>query len=244
MSSKKVSLLSISLKQYFYKLKAHSNLVQSLIIVQLIALFFASVGVTGSSSTSSGGLSVSVRNYSSSTMIVFALFWIWFVTLRVNKAYPKIELPLVTNRLSENLSNVSFLITACVFGGITSSLISLMPRMITYFTVNRAQIDLYGFYLGFGDILLGMFVGILYMLLISAISYLIGVLSHFNSAFTIIIPAVILGVLRVYTNFALSVFKFYVFEASLAMFVLKIIITVVFLFGVSIFFSNKMEVSQ
>jgi len=89
-----------------------------------------------------------------------------------------------------------------------------------------------------------MFVAILYMLLISALGYLIGVLAQLNGAFIIIIPAVILGVLRVYTNFTLSVFKFFTLDVDLSRFVLKVIITAIILFGVSIFLSNRMEVNQ
>lgn len=244
MSSNEVNLLSISCKQYFYKLKAYSSLVHSLIIVQMMALIF-SLGGVGGSSGGNGELSVSVKSYSSNIVIVFSLFWIMFLAIQLStKPYKKMELPLVTNRLSGNLSNVGFLMTAGVFGGVTSSLIGVLLRIITYFTVDRSQIVFNGFFLAYGDLLLGMFVAILYMLLISAFGYLIGVLVQLNTAFVIIIPAVILGVLRVHTKFALSVYKFFAFEVSLSMFVLKVIISAIILFGVSILISNRMEVSQ
>jgi hypothetical protein len=153
MSSKEVSLLLISLKQYFYKLKAYSNLVHSLIIVQLFALLF-SLGGVGGSMGGNGELSVSVKSYSSNIVIVFSLFWIMFIAVQLStKSCKKMELPFVTNRLSGNLSNVGFLLTTCVFGGITSSLIGVLLRIIAYFTVDSSQIVFNGFLLAYGDLL-------------------------------------------------------------------------------------------
>ncbi|ODA39874.1 hypothetical protein [Desulfosporosinus sp. BG] len=242
MSSKEVNLLSISCKQYFYKLKAYSSLVHSLIIVQLIALLFSMGGVLRMSG-GNGELSVSVKSYNSNIVIVFSFLWIMFIAVQLNsKPYKKVELPLVTNRLSGNLSNIGCLVTTCLFGGITSSLVGVLLRLITNSTFDRSQIVFNTFF--FTDLLLGMFVAILYMLLFSAFGYFIGVLAQLNVAFIIIIPAVILGVLRVYTDFSQSVFKFFAFEVSLTIFVLKVIITSTFLFGISIFLSNGMEVNK
>lgn len=244
MSSKEVNLQSISLKQYYYKLKAYSSLVHSLIIVQMIALLFSLGGVSHMSSNN-GKLSVSVQSYSSNIAIVFSLFWIAFIAVQlVSKPYKKMELPLVMNRLSGDLSNVGFLMTVCVFGGITSSLVGVLLRVITYFAFDRSQIVFNGFFLAYADLLLSMCIAILYMLLISALGYFIGVLTQLNGAFVIIIPVVILGVLKVYTDFAQSVFKFFAFEVSLSMFVLKVFITSIILFGISIFLSNRMEVGK
>ncbi|EGW37632.1 putative membrane protein [Desulfosporosinus sp. OT] len=242
MSSKEVNLLSISCKQYFYKLKAYSFLVHSLIIVQLIALLFSMGGVFNMSS-GNGELSVSVKSYNSNIVIVFSLLWIMFIAVQlISRPYKKMEFPLVTNRLSGNLSNIGFLVTGCLFGGITSSLVGVLLRLITYFMFDRSQVVFNRFFLS--DLLLGIFVAILYMLLFSALGYFIGVLAQLNVSFVIIIPAVILGVLRVYNDFSQSVFKFFAFEVSLIMFVLKVIITSTILFSFSIFLSNRKEVSK
>lgn len=47
---------------------------------------------------------------------------------------------LVTNRVSDNLSNIGVLLTACVFGGTTASLSGVLLRVVMYFTFNRSQI--------------------------------------------------------------------------------------------------------
>ena len=244
MSSKEINLLSISLKQYFYKLKAHTGLVNRLIVTQIIALLFSFGGVS-SMGSGNGELSVSVKTYSASMVIVFSLVWVTIVAIFLTtKQYKKMEMPLVGNRVSGNLSDVGFLMTTSVFAGITSSLVGVLLRVIMYFTFDRTKIVYDGFLLTFSDLLLGMVVAILYMSLVSAMGYLIGVLAQVNKAFVILIPAVIFGSLKIYTGLAQSIVEFYVVDVSFPLFALKVIITSVILFGVSILFSNSMEVNQ
>lgn len=245
MSSNEVNLLSISLKQYFYKLKAHTGLVNRLIITQMLALFFSLVGGSGNMSSSNGELSVSLRTYSASTVLVFSFLWIVIVAiLLTTKQYKKIEMPLVANRQSGSLSDVGFLMTASVFAGITSSLAGVFLRVIMYFTFDRSKLVFEGFSLTFSDLLLGLVVAILYMILISAIGYFIGMLAQVNMAFVILIPVVIFGTVRAYTGFSLAVYNFYAFEVSLPLFALKVISLAIVLFGASLFLSNRMEVEK
>lgn len=245
MSLAEVNLLSASVKQYLYKLKAYTGLVNRLITAQMLALVFSYVGATGMMSSGNGELTVTVRSYSASMVIVFSMFWIITIAIILTtKQYKKMELPLVGTRISGNLSDVGFLMTASVFAGMTSSLFGVLLRIIMYFTSDSSKIVLEGFSLSFPDLLLGIVVAILYMALISAIAYCMGVLAQVNIAFVIIIPIVIFGSLRVYTDFTQSIFKFYVGEVSLSWFVLKILLTSIILFGVSILLSNRMEVNK
>lgn len=193
MSSKEVSLLSISFKQYFYKLKAHTNLLNRLLITQILALLF-SLGGTNSMSVGSGQLSVSMRSYSANMVIVFSILWVMIVAvLLTTKPYKQIEMPLVGNRLTGNLSDVGLLMTASVFAGVTSSLGGVLLRDIMYFISDRSTMALDGFFLNFTDLMLGMAVAILVLVLVSAMGYLIGVLVQTNKAFAIIIPVATIG---------------------------------------------------
>ncbi|HEY8909245.1 MAG TPA: hypothetical protein VIM51_03045 [Desulfosporosinus sp.] len=244
MSSTEVNLLSISLKQYFYKLKAHTDLVNRLIITQLLALLF-SLGGVSSMSSGSANLTVSLRSYSANIVIIFSILWILITAiLLTTKPYKKMEMPLVGNRISGDISDVGFLMTASVFAGVTSSLAGVLLRVIMYFTFDRSKMGFDSFSLTFSDLLLGMLVAILYLGLISAVGYFIGMLTQMNMAFIVLIPAVIYGTLRVYTGLAQSVFEFYVVDVSLPLFALRVIITSIMLFGVSMLLSNRMEAGK
>lgn len=243
MSIIETDLLSISLKQYVYKLKAYPPLICGLILTQIIASFFSMNGISHMSS-SNGELSVSLTTYSASLVIVFSLFWILFIAIQLTtKQYKKIELSLVTNSISGFLSDAGFLLTASVFGGITSSLVGVLQRIIIYFTVDRTQIIIDEFYLAFSDLLLSISVTILYMVLISGVGYLTGMLIKLSVAFVIIIPAVILGVSSTYTHLFESLIMFFTLESSLPLFTVKVVITSILLFGFSILL-NRREVCQ
>ena len=244
MSSTEVNLLSISLKQYFYKLKGYTTLVYGLITAQLIALLF-SLGGVGSMSSGNGELLVTMKNYSANIVLIFSFVWTMVTAIRLTtKQYRSMELTLVTNRITGNLSNIGFLMTASVFAGITSSLVGVLLRVIMYFAFNRSQISIDGFFLAYSDLLLGIVVTILYMILISAMGYLIGVLTQLNGAFAIIIPAVVIGLLKFYADFTQYVFKFLAIENSMPVFALKVICISTVLFGASLFLSNRMEVGK
>lgn len=243
MSLKEVNLLSISLKQYFYKLKAHTDLVNRLIITQMFALFF-SLGGVSSMSSGNGQLSVSMRTYSASMVIIFSVLWITIVAaMLTTKPYKQMETPLVGNRLTGNLSDIGFLLTASVFAAMTSALGGVLLRVIMYFTSDRSKIAFDQFFLTFSDLLLSMVVASLYMGLVSALGYLIGVLVQVNMAFVILIPVAIFGSLRVYTHLGQSIFEFYVGEVSLPLFALKVLITAIIFFEASLLISNRREIN-
>lgn len=244
MSSREVSLLSISLKQYLYKLKAYSNLLNWLILAQVLGLLFTLGGVT-SSGTSNNEVSVSVTQYSSNVVIIFTCFWLWIVATQLpRKQYKNLEITLVTNRLAGNLSNIAYLLTACVFGGITASLGGVFLRVIMYLSSDKSQIILDGFFIAYADLLLGMAVGILYMVLISSIGYFFGALASINMALGAIVIVFIIGILRIYPNISQLVYEVFVAGISLPLFALSVIGIAIVLFGVSIILSNRLEMNK
>ena len=91
---------------------------------------------------------------------------------------------------------------------------------------------------------LGLIAAILYMILISALGYFIGMLTQVNMAFVILVPTVILGTVRVYPDFSLAVVNFLISEVSLPLFALKVFSLTSVLFGASLFLSNRMEVGK
>lgn len=154
MSSKEFSLQAVALKQYFYKLKAHTDLVNRLIITQLLALLMSLLG-TSSMGAGSGQLSVTVRSYSSNMVILFSVLWVIIVAvLLTTKPYKQLEMPLVGNRLTSNLSDFGFLMTVSIFAGVTSSLGGVLLRNIMYFISDRSTMALDGFFLTFTDVML------------------------------------------------------------------------------------------
>ena len=248
MSLKESSLSSIVLKQYVYKLKGHSGLVYSLMFTQLIGLLL-SMGPRGSTSSGSEFLSVSVRTYSADTTLLFSCVWIIVMaSLLGSKGYRSMEFSLVTNRISSHLSNILLLVTYSVFAGMTSTSMSGLHRIIMVITLNPSEFIFDGLRIAPADLLLGILVSSLYMFLLAAGAYLIRMIIELNKSFGVILSLVLLafvfGTVRIFALNIENLMRFYTSESSLGIFVLKVLLTVLVLFGLSILTSNRMEVKR
>lgn len=248
MSLKEVSFSSITLKHYMYKLKGHSGLVYSLIFAQLIGLLLSMTPRAGSSS-GSDFLSISVRTYSADTILIFSFVWIIVMaSLLGSKEYRSMEFSLVTNRISSHLSNILLLVTCSVFAGVTSTLMSVLHRIIMVITLNPSEFIIDGLRIAPADLLLGIFVSSLYILLFAAGAYLVRVIIEVNKSFGILISIILIaflfGTVKIFVLNVGNFIRFFTSEAFLGIFALKVLLTVLVLFGLSIFTSNRMEVKR
>ncbi|WP_434509979.1 hypothetical protein [Desulfitobacterium sp. AusDCA] len=243
MSLREVSLQSAAFKQYIYKIKGYSNLVYGMFIAQALGLLF-SMGGLMSRAFGRNNLSITVKSYSANLVIVFSLFWILITAATIaNKSYRNIEFSLVANRLSSNLSNMGFLMTFSIFAGIMASLSGVLLRILGYFIFGPAQVLFEGFLISPINLLFGMFVTSLCLILFSAIGYLGGTLVELHKSFVIIIPILTAGFLKVYSQYLMKIYAYF-FESSLPVFTLKLLALAILLFGISILFSNRLEVRK
>lgn len=242
MSSREVRLQSIVGKQYIYRLKGHSGLIYALILAQLLGLLF-SMSPRGAMSSGDEFLHVYVGTYSTDTLLFFSMVWVVVIAAQlISKAYRNLEFPLVTNNITSHLSNILLIVTYSVFAGITSTLMSVLHRVIMVLASDQSKFVFDDLALTTYDLVLGSFVLIFYMVLLAATSYLIRLIIEVNKLFAIIIPAVIIGLLRVYPRFSEAIFDFFAAENSLGFFTLKVFFTAIILFGMSVLLSNRMEV--
>ncbi|WP_406580776.1 hypothetical protein [Bacillus salipaludis] len=247
MSLTKVSLTDVVKKQYVYKLKAYSQVFMSLIFLQLLAIFFSLNGVGGMFS-SGGSIEVQVKYFSADYVAAFTMLW-GFITaiLITTKAYLNDDFLFVTNRVSSNLSNVVFLLTASGIGGITAMLSSYLLKAIVYYFISDLSLKSTTVLDAPLEMLMGIFSTILYVFLFCALGYLVGMLVQISKAFTVLLPAaffggLILDGLNGKSGVIAYVFAFFFTESSLVLFMVKIIVTAVLVFSGAIVLSNRMEV--
>jgi len=238
------NLWSVTSRQYLYKLKANISWIISLIVIQILALVFSLSGAQ-SMSGGSNSLMVNVRFYSADLIITFTFFWLFFMAAKLTAAhYKTMDFTLVTNRLSSHLSNIGLLLTAAIFAGISSSLMSFVLKLIMYFAFDHAQINVNGFYPVISDILLGINMTVLYMTLIASLGYLSGILFQIHVLFMALFPSVLFGLARVNPQALKFMFDFFAAETSPLAFTLKIIFTSLGLLSLSCLVSNRMEVRK
>lgn len=233
-------------KQFAFKLKANIDAFSSLIWIQLIAILF-SFGGSSSSMTSSDGYHIEMKYYSADLVIIFTMIWAFVTAITITtKPYRNHDFTFVTNRLSSSISNLFFLLSASMLGGITAMLSKYLLHVIGFF-VSKEQ--LYTTATGAWDLLLGVVVSILYIFCISSIGYLIGTLVQVSKLFAVFIPLLVVGVLFLESFVEqeasiINVFEFYTLETSILLFLIKMLFTTALFFLASFAILNRMEVRR
>lgn len=235
--------------QYIYKLWAYSSYFCALVIAQVIAVLM-SLGGTTISSLTGIGTNVTVHAFSTQLAVVFTEFWAVIISVLLTTRQNKNEsFAMPSNRMSDCLSDIAFMLTGCIFGGVTTALLTAAMRT-PVFLMYSGGILAKGFYPAAYDMCVIGLSTMLYMLLFSAAGYLAGVLVRFSKIFVVIYPAVFIGAIILEKNSPKSQTFFRIcwsgilYETSLGIFALKIIIISVLAFAVGAAVSNRMEVRK
>lgn len=241
-------LFDIVKKQFKYKLSASFSVFSSLIIIQTIGLFFSLNG-SGTMGTASYGMDYTISILTGDIIIIFTMLWSFISAITLTtKNYRNEDFLFVSNRLSSSLANVLFLGAISVIGGTTSILASMLLKIGVFLIMNEGRT--YGYVMNIQELFLGVFTCILYVFLLAALGYLIGMLTQISRWFSIILPALFIGYLIIGANedgeatAIIQAISFFGSESSMILFFLKVVVTTSLLFTLSIILSNKMEVRR
>ena len=243
------TLSQVILKQYGYKLKGHSGLIYSLMIVQLLGLLLSLGSSGGMSSTGNDSISVVVQTHTGDILLIFSLLWLMVVaSLLGSQPYQSMEFSVVNNRLVSHASNILLLVTYAVYAGVTSTLAVIIHRLILSATLKEGEFLFGGLQIIPQDLLLGIFVATLYFILVAATVYLIQSFSLHSKGLGIILWicffAFGFGTVRIFDFNLGKVLEFYAAETSLGVFVLKVFCTAVLFFGSSMLITKGMEAKR
>jgi hypothetical protein len=233
-------------RQYLFKLKANIDAFSSLVGIQAIALLF-SLGGMSMFGSSSSYFTLTVSSYSADVVIAFTMIWSFVTAITITTMpYRNFDFAFVTNRLSSSLSNVLFLVTASLLGGVTAILSGFLVRVAGYFLLGHT---LYSSEMAVSELLLGMIAASLYIFMASSIGYIFGTLAQVSKAFIIVIPVILIGLLFLDVSFnpmpiQQEIYQFYFLESSFVLFLLKILLTTAILFGASSILFNRMGVRK
>lgn len=234
-------------KQIRYKWNAYSGVFSSLLIMQMIGFFFG-LG-TGGGSHGSESIDISFTFSSGDSPAGFTFLWAFSMGILVTTlAYRNDAFTFVTNRLSHHLSSFLFLILASVIGGITAVLSSSFIKFISLFRDNMILIESVGLFDAPGDFFLRIVTSIAYTILFAGIGYAIG---SFIQRSKLVIPVIVivLFILPMFnslhaTGLIEKVVAFYGTETSFLVFLVKVVVTVLVLFGISVTLTNRLEVRK
>jgi hypothetical protein len=249
MSLTKVSLTEVVKKQYSYKLKAYGQVFMTLIVLQLLAILFSYNGV-GTMGSSSDSLEINVHYYSANIVVGFTMLWGFISAILITtKAYRNDDFTFVTNRLSSNLSNMLYLLTASLIGGITAMLSTPLMKVIMYSFGGQPYGTSANVWAAPVELLVGILATSLYVFLCCALGCIFGTLVQIHKVFVILLPGLYIGVLSLAatngtSNIVETGFEFIFAEPSILLFIGKIITISGLLFTCSFILSNRMEVKQ
>ncbi|GAA0429640.1 hypothetical protein GCM10008983_02510 [Lentibacillus halophilus] len=234
MSFNNVPITQIVLKQYRYKLRAYYQVFTSLVVMQLLALLFSSGGIM-TSGGGSYGVNAHLNTYTGDLIIIFTFLWGFINAITITtKAYREDDFLFVTNRQSQHLSNMLFLATASVIGGLTATLAGYLLRVIIYWTSDEATFaGMIDDPTTFIDPLISIVTVALYVVMFCAFGYLIGNIIQLHRLFMVIIPVLVVGGLLFDPPITLKIYAFFVGETNILLFLLKTVVTTVFLFACS-----------
>ncbi|MCA0972038.1 hypothetical protein LCM20_15635 [Halobacillus litoralis] len=235
-------------KQFLYKLKSYGGVFTSLVVIQLLGVFFS---LSGSSSHGTGGLgfSFNIRTYSADIIMAFTIFWGFMTALLLTtKAYREDDFAFVTNRLTSNLSTISFLVTAGIIASLTACLSSFLIQVAAYIQGSEvhmlfnkedmlASLGYAAAYTGFS------------ILLFNSIGYLAGMIIQLNRLFLFILPTVFIGSLIILGvndggNPVAVLVQFIYFEPVFWLFILKTLVLSVLFFALAALVSRRLEVGR
>ncbi|WP_197031395.1 hypothetical protein [Bacillus sp. UNC438CL73TsuS30] len=244
MSLSNPSLGDVVKKQFCYKLKAYQQVFTTLVIIQVIAIFFSFNGV-GSMGSGSQSINIDIRYYSADMVVGFTIFWAFVTAINLTtKAYRYDDFAFITNRVSSNLSNILFLLAASVIGGSTSVLsTSLLKVIMVYFRGEQLVASSSKMFVPL-EFLLGIMTTSFYIFLFCALGYFVGMLVQINKIFIIVLPAIFLGIGIGKEKLLINLFAIFFTESSLLLFIVKVAIAVALLFYCSVILSNRMEVKS
>lgn len=248
MSLTTTNLWDVVKTQYHYKLKAQAGHFLTLVAMQLLAFLFSLNGVGGVSGGGGQGITYSIKYYTGDVIIVFTFIWAISVGYSLARDGFKIDFTFVTNRFSSHLSNLAFIFTAAVLAGVTATLCGLLLRVVILLA--RGTVDAGSVWIAPWLLLGGIFAVTLYVMLLSMIGYLAGMLRQKHPALVALLVGLFLGTLFVearstgQSRLFVTVFEFFSQEGSYALLALKVVLVSALVFGCVALFSNRMEVKK
>lgn len=248
MSLNKMSLTTVIKNQFFSKLTLYAGVFTSFVILQVFAILL-SMGSMGGGISSSGGLEISYTTYSIAPVIIFTFLWGGIQAIKMStKVNWEKSFMFVGNRFTHDLSNMIFLLVMSLIGGVLTVLTDFLFRVLTYYFLTDRTLAVNAFALTADEIFSGLISISFYLLLFSALGYLIGTVTRLHQMVSILLPAIFIGgiiaIIKTRSNVLVLISQFYFNETNLGLFITKIVVSVFILFFASILISSRTEVRR
>ena len=245
MSLSNPTMNDIVKKHYLYKLRSHRTILISLILIQILGILLSSFsGEYSAGYAFDNYIEVNFSIFSNSIIIMLTLLWAFAASIHLtNKAHRYEIFTFVTNRITNQISNILLLLTLSLIGGTTAITAGFTTRLIIYYKYSSNALAS-----SFLEYMTGIIAVFLYILLISSLGYLIGTLVQFHKSFILIIPSLYVGIITFGSlkigSWLELLYRSIVEEPILLLFAFKVLLLVFIFFAISIGIQNRLEVRR
>ncbi len=245
MSLQEVSLYEVVRKQFVYKVKSYTGILQTLIVLQIIGLFLAASGSSGMMSGSTVTLNYTITYFSGTAITVMTIMWIITNSVLISTtAYKNDDFTFVSTRWSRHLANGVYIGFLAILGTLTSYMgINVLKVVYQVLRIEATYNVNLSFMVHFTNII--SIFG--YILLSGILAYFIGSVLQFNKLFTVIGIIAIVALIALINSFNqvnlyYSIGKFIFAEESISIFMIKIVSICLLAFSASWFLNKNQEV--
>lgn len=241
---KQISFSEAVKRQYKFKLKAYHNLIGTLFLFQIIALFFSIYGQ--SSSITDQYVTVTNHIYTADIIVGFTLLWIFTVPFYItNRASKDMMFSFITNKRSNHVANMMYMFTLSALGAVSSVLLGVAVRLGMMIYYGFDQLFTYEV-LSISQLLLTIFIVFLYHLLLFSFGYVISETIQLHRSFTLLVPVLLFGFFIFTVNVfnEAYLFTFYIMESNLVWFLIKVIGSVVVFWLLATQVGRRLEVRR
>ncbi len=245
MSLQEVRLYEVVKKQFVYKVKSYTGILQTLMVLQIIGLFLAASGNSGMMGGSSGSLNYTITFFSGTAITVMTIMWIITNSVLISTtAYKNDDFTFVSTRWSRHLANGVYIGFLAIMGTLTSYMGINVLKVI--YQVLRIE-AIYDMNLTYMEHFAGLVTIFGYILLSGILAYFIGSVLQFNKVYTVIGIIAIVALIAVINSFNqvnlyYSLGKFILAEESILIFLIKIGSICLLAFSASWFLNKNQEV--
>lgn len=246
MSLVKMSLFDITKRQFLFKIKAFQSVFTTLIIIQLISYIFSFNGVA----QSHGGflnIDISISYFSSEMILIFTMMWAFIISITITREENRLmDVSFVSNHLSSHLSNLAFIIFMCIVGSVFAILSGFFYKTIAILYFGSERIIVVDHY-SFLDIMLGISSTTIYLLLLSSVGYLVGMLLQWQPVLKFVLPALLVGsiiFIERESGFIGKIVSYFALDKNLLSLSVKVLIVFAICSIISIGLSKRLEVRQ
>ena len=244
----KPTLADIVKKQFHFKLNANAATFSTFVLLQIGAIVMALIGSTHSFYYSSDDSVVLVITLSNDMSVGLAMAWAFFLGIMLTTRIKQSEsFSFVSTRLSNHLSNFLFMLFASLIAGVSVVLAGSAIRLLGFLIHGEMVVHSSSLVESPSNFILQILTAIAYVLLFFLIGYSISSFVQLSKLFIALFVLIWILLSTINgnwdgTEYAMTLIQFFGYERSILLFILKVCGTVLSLFAISTFITNRLEV--